>query len=324
MHYYCTYFDQHYLTRGLTLYRSLKRHSGPFRIWVLCLDDPTYEVLSKLNLPDLLPVALKDFEQNDKALLASKQDRTLIEYYFTCSPSWPLYILNNFPEVDLITYLDADLFFYSSPAPIFEELEEKSILIIGHRFPERLRDKELYGIYNVGLLVFRNDRFGRECLQWWRERCLEWCHDYPEIGRFADQKYLDDWPTRFQRVVVLENKGAGLAPWNWMNYKIETKAGQTTVDGAPLIFYHFHRLKILNRWLYDPVSGGESYGMMPFLMRWRIYHPYVQALKKTARWVRRIVPKLGPHHSFARDSYEWKGLIAKVVRGRVMVNCGLQ
>src|SRR6266545_3388136 len=119
MHYYCTYFDQHYLTRGLTLYRSLKRHSASFKLWVLCLDDPTYEVLSKLNLPDLLPVALKNFEKNDKALLAAKRDRTLIEYYFTCSPSWPLYILDNFPEVDLITYLDADLFFYSSPAPIF-------------------------------------------------------------------------------------------------------------------------------------------------------------------------------------------------------------
>jgi len=325
MRHFCTYFDQRYLIRGLTLYHSLRAHAVPFKLWVLCFDDLTYEILSGLNLPDLKPVSLKEFEQDDEALLAAKQNRSLVEYYFTCSPSWPLYLLNSFPEIDLITYLDADLFFYSSPSPIFDELGDRSILIIGHRFPERLRAKEIYGIYNVGLLSFRNSEQGRECLEWWRASCLEWCHDYPEGGRFADQKYLDDWPTRFEQVVVLQNKGAGLAPWNWMNYKIQTKNGRMLVDGQPLIFYHFHALKILNRWLYDPVFEGETYGIMPFLPRWRIYHPYVQALKKTATWVRHMSRKANLDQSHIRGSdYELTGLLGKIARGRIMVNYGLQ
>jgi hypothetical protein len=44
---YATYFDRHYLTRGLALYRSLVRHSRPFALWVLCLDKETHRTLSR-------------------------------------------------------------------------------------------------------------------------------------------------------------------------------------------------------------------------------------------------------------------------------------
>src|SRR5690242_19008166 len=110
---YCTYFDRGYLGCGLALYQSLtQRHVAPFILWVLCFDDFTYDVLSKLDQPNLKPVALADFERDDPALLQAKQNRSRVEYYFTCSPSWPLYLLNRYPDIDLITYLDADLYFF--------------------------------------------------------------------------------------------------------------------------------------------------------------------------------------------------------------------
>jgi hypothetical protein len=214
MYYFCTYFDRHYLPRGLALYRSLREHCPEFRLWVLCMDGDTHSALAQLGLPGVQPIALRDFERDDEPLLSAKQNRSQVEYYFTCTPSLPLYILDRWPEVDLVTYLDADLFFFANPVPLFDELGEGSIAIIGHRFPTYLRSKERYGIYNVSWLTFRRDESSLDCLHWWRERCIEWCYDREEDGRFADQKYLDDWPTRFQNVVVLEHKGANLAPWN--------------------------------------------------------------------------------------------------------------
>jgi len=162
------------------------------------MDRMAYEALTMLELPDVHPIALTDYERGDKELLEAKQNRTLIEYYFTCSPSLPLFILDNHRDVDLITYLDADLFFFADPTPVFDELGDRAIGIIGHRFPASLRGLERFGVYNVGWLSFRRNAHALACLRWWRERCLEWCFDRYEDGRFADQKYLDDWPSDFR------------------------------------------------------------------------------------------------------------------------------
>jgi hypothetical protein len=325
MRHYCTYFDRNYLLRGLALYRSLQRSEGPFVFHALCLDDHTFDILSRLRQPNLHPIALSEFEHGDAALLQAKSNRSAIEYYFTCTPSLMLYVLNHGDDVESVTYLNADMYFYSSVEPIYQELGADSILIIAHRFPQHLRFLEENGIYNVGWLTFRNDPAGRECAQWWRERCIEWCYDRLEDGKFADQKYLDDWPQRFEGVVVLQHKGANLAPWNWMNYDIRFTRSGITVDGQPLIFYHFHGLKILRSWLYDPVSEGRLYGEMPFGMRWRLYHPYIQAIKAVGRWTRELLPDA----TFAVGNrrivpYNWKKMVRKVFEARLMFNFGLE
>jgi len=184
--------------------------------------------------------------------------------------------------VDLITYLDADLFFFSEISPIYDELADRSIGIIGHRFPPFLKDNEQFGIFNVGWVSFRRDAHGLACLRWWRERCLEWCYDHPEDGRFADQKYLDVWPSRFEKVAVLQHKGANLAPWNLANYTISTHGDHVRVDEQPLIFFHFHGLKHIERWAYDP--GLNHYQTKATtIIRRSVYAPYIRMLAETAR-----------------------------------------
>jgi len=241
------------------------------------MDRACYDILSQLGLSDIHLIALEDFERGDEKLLRAKQDRTPLEYYFTCTPSWLLFILNNYPEVDTITYLDADLFFFADPAPIYGEIANHSIAIIEHRFPPNLRDLELHGIYNVGWLSFRRDEHAFACLRWWRERCIEWCYDRCEDGRFADQKYLDNWPNLFQGVVVLRHKGANLAPWNIANYKIHADKNRVWVDEQPLIFFHFHGLKQITSWLYDTNFSGYQVRLCK-VVRWSIYAPYIRTL----------------------------------------------
>ena len=191
MHHFCTYFDQHYLLRGLALYASLRRHCPPFQLWVLCLDRTSLEVMAKLQLPGVELIAFEDLERGDPELLGVKGTRSTVEYYFTCTPSLPRFILRRCPEVDRITYLDADLFFFADPEAIFHEMGGHAIAIIEHRFPAHPADSDPFGTFNVAWLSFRRDPRAVECLEWWRERCLEWCYDRFEDGRFADQKYLD-------------------------------------------------------------------------------------------------------------------------------------
>jgi hypothetical protein len=244
---FCTYFDSNYLARGLALYRSLEEHCRRrFVLWIICFDDESYDRLTAIDLDGVRLIRRQDFERNDAGLARAREDRSGVEYFWTCTPSVLLFILAQDPDIELITYLDADLYFFGDPAPIFDELGSNSILIVGHRYaPEHAHFCADSGIYNVGLMAFRSDAEGMRCLRWWRERCIEWCYARVEDGKYGDQKYLDDWPQRFSGVVVLQHTGGGVAPWNISVHPTTCVDGSPQVDGSPLIFYHFHGLKCI-------------------------------------------------------------------------------
>ncbi|MEW6386847.1 MAG: glycosyl transferase [Thermodesulfobacteriota bacterium] len=275
--YYCTYFDHRYLLKGLALHESLLRHAGDFSLFILCLSSECYEILSRLSLPRVRLISLAELERGDAELLQAKGDRSLVEYYFTLTPSLPLYIFRLDPEVDLLTYLDSDLYFFADPEPLYEEIGENSVALIGHRFPPHLKALESHGKYNVGWLSFRRDDQGLAGLKWYRKRCNEWCYDRVEEGRFADQKYLDYLPGKFSGVIELAHKGANLAPWNIANYSLTRNAATVMIDEYPLIFYHFQGLKQIWGPIYD--SGLFGYrAALSSLIREEIYKPYLASL----------------------------------------------
>src|SRR5690349_849821 len=108
---YCTYFDHRYLSLGLALYASIRRHCSEFSLWILCLTDECYDAIAELELPHVIPLRLNELEAFDKELLDSKETRPEIEYYFTCTPALMRWIFARRPDIDVLTYLDSDLFF---------------------------------------------------------------------------------------------------------------------------------------------------------------------------------------------------------------------
>ena len=154
---YCTCFDRNYLSRGLALYHSLQRHAPSARLWVLCLDQASYELLARLALPGVVAVELGKLEAADPALAATRLNRSRIEYYFTCTPAWLLYVLQQEAGSEWVTYLDGDLFFFASPEAIFDEIKDAAFTIIPHRYTPAVEHMRKYGIYNVGWVGARND-----------------------------------------------------------------------------------------------------------------------------------------------------------------------
>ena len=279
---YCTYFDSNYGALGLALYSSLSRHSGPFKLWVLCLDEACHTKLATLALPGVVPIPLAEFERDDAALLQAKGNRSPIEYYFTCTPSLPLYILRQDPSVQLVTYLDSDLFFFANPELVFARMGRKSIAIFPHRFSPQVHNLDENGLYNVGWVSFRRDDQGLACLHSWRAQCLEWCYLRHEQGKYADQKYLDDWPQRFPQTAVIDLKGANLAMWNIGAHRLHLRADQVHVDDEPLIFFHFHGLRRPHDWLFN--LSTTYYRVSPdFTLLRGIVTPYVECLMHMLR-----------------------------------------
>jgi hypothetical protein len=185
-------------------------------------------------------------------------------------------------------YLDADLYFYSPLQPLFDEIGDASIAIIEHRFPPAQKHLEVNGRFCVEWVGFRRDEQGLACLARWREQCIEWCFHRLEQDRMGDQKYLDQWPGRYIGLHILQHPGAGVAPWNYSQYRFDqNEQGAITLDGAQLIFYHFHQLQLLSNGSFDRLSGSyRIMGPEPEM----VYEAYEASLTETLKLVRVICP----------------------------------
>lgn len=279
MNYFCTFFDSRYLARGAALHHSLLAQGAPFHLWILCMDDETYQMLARRSLGNVTLLTVADLEHADPRMRLARQDRSLVELYFTSKSFLCQYILDTHPEVDLLTYLDADVYFFGDPTVIRAEMNNYSVGLTPHRFPGRLKTLERYGKFNAGFVCFRRDSNGLACLAWWRDNCFAWCHDYVDNERFADQRYLDLIPERFEKVRRIEHKGINLAPWNISQYQTTWNGGDVIIDGDPLVLYHFHGLQRVGDSRYDTSSYNYKTSLSATVRNY-IYRPYVDVLEK--------------------------------------------
>lgn len=294
MNFFCTYCDQGYAARLLCLHRSLREQGEPYRLYVLCFDAATEAVVAAENDPALVAVPLAELLAADPDYAATRATRSRIEFYFTSTPVFTRYCLARTPAATAMTYLDADLYFFGPASAVLAEQGAASVGIVPHRFTPRSMASRRHGTYNVGWVSFRRDESGLACLEWWRERCLEWCHDRVEGGRFADQGYLDEFPHRFTGVGSLEHPGINAAPWNLEPEAIGESAGRPTVAGRPVLFYHFQGIREVQPGWFDPGLRNYHVPLTP-VVRDRLYLPYLHRLVEQQARLRRhgIQPVIG-------------------------------
>jgi hypothetical protein len=236
---FCTLFDINHLSRGLLLYESLVQSSvNNFKFYVIAFDKETYQILLQLNLNQLIPVKLDDFE--NKELLSVKKSRTSAEYCWTSTPWAIKYSIEKF-DLDHCIYVDADLYFYKDPSIILNELDfNDSVLITEHDYSKKYDQTEKSGKYCVQFMYFKNDKKGLNALNWWAKKCIEWCYNRHEDGKFGDQKYIEKFPILFDGVHILNKKNQALAPWN-----IQKHINNDFSD-VP-VFFHFHGVRYMEQ-----------------------------------------------------------------------------
>jgi len=277
MTHYCTMFDHRYLPQGLALHHSMLQHIKNFRLWILALSPECERVLERIRPQGVRIVSLRQLEDADPDFHRTRQTRSLAEYYFTSTPCFIRHLLERFPEINRLTYLDADTFFFSDPDAVERDMETSSIAITPHRFRPELESHRKYGTFNKGVCSFQADSTAKECLAEWRKQCLEWCRDEPEKGRFADQGYLDAWPEKYPGTQVLDQPGFNEAPWNVDVDKITKKNGKIFIGNHPLVLFHFQSLRRISTQIFNPNWHDYGLGASRNLIRW-IYQPYLSTL----------------------------------------------
>lgn len=251
---YCTYFDKNFLLKGLALHTSLINYNPNAKLWILAFDEYTENILGKMKLKGVTVISLGSFE--DKELLNVKPTRSIVEYYWTCTPSLILYVMRNNPDLKYVVYLDADIYFYSDPDKAISEIGDGSLLVVEHRFPKGYEGMAANGRFNVAFNVFKNDRIGNSALVRWRRQCLDWCYATPKDGKMGDQTYLDEWPGLYGKSLVISNNvGLDTAPWNVSQYKVTKKASSIFINNKPLVCYHFHQFRIFGPKKFSRVHG---------------------------------------------------------------------
>jgi hypothetical protein len=157
-----------------------------------------------------------------------------------------------------------------------------------HNFPPSLREKfTKFGLYNAGWSAFRRTPEGMACLNWWLTRSIEWCHDYIDGDRYANQGYMMHFAKVAPNTKVFTQKGFNCAPWNIGGYKVTERDGEIFVDGERLVFFHFHGLKPHYRIFY--FDCHREYGApLPALVRNKIYKPYLREMLRQEARVRAL------------------------------------
>lgn len=283
---FCTLFDSFYVDKAMALYNSLEKVTEDFHLYVFCFDETSMNIINALKWKHATIISVACIENEE--LLGLKSERSKAEYCWTCTPIIIEYVLEHFPVEDC-TYIDADLYFFSSPQILFDEIKSANadVVIVEHRFKkDENYDKMVYkaGKYCVEFNYFNKSANAKKALSWWKEKCMEWCYYKLEPERMGDQKYLEKFEELFEGVHVLSYLGAGVAPWNLAQYKLcksqnESIMLEETDTGKrfTLVFYHFQNLRYITERLVNIKSQTRDKGL-----KYALYIPYLRELEKAS------------------------------------------
>ncbi len=240
---YFTLSDRGFLPRTLAMCKSLRIYDSVSPVYYFATE-PLLQVefdafasvgVKVLSIEELLGTEL---------VAHLRYSRSLLEFMWTL----PSQLLTKMWELEKsctdFAYLDADIFFYSDPGLIWLEIPSNSISIVRHNFSRRLQNIFIEsGEFNVSWVSVPNSSIGMAVASKWASDCLEMCPDKPVIHNgklvYGDQKYLDYWPELYgSNLHIIEHLGAGVAPWNYEEYKFSAYA-PLLVNDVPLIFFHF-------------------------------------------------------------------------------------
>lgn len=270
-----------YVSKARVLAATMKKHNPSIRFCLL-INEPIPQSLSGVEgaFDEVITCEQLGIEN-----FASWTFRHTVVEFSTAVKAFMLLELLNRKDCRMAFYFDPDIAVFASITPLIDELEETSIVLTPHlTAPERefeaVMDNEVcalqHGIYNLGFIGVRPTTQGLAFANWWRDRLRVLCRADIPSGLFTDQRWIDFVPAFFSEHAIIRHPGCNVATWNLSNRSI--KGGMDhgfTVNGEPLIFYHFSGLDsgsqeaMLGKYGRDMAAAHE-------LRRW-----YIDASRET-------------------------------------------
>ena len=253
----CTIISKNYLSHARTLMQSVREQHPDIHLVTLLVDenegyfDPAaepFETLraSELGIPNWRHFAFK---------------YTIMELNTAVKPYLLEYLFERYSAQKVI-YLDPDIIVYGRLDGLLALLDQHSVVLTPHlldplddSFHPSEVDIMRAGTYNLGFIALARSGQWRELLHWWQQKLYEGCIVEPERGYFVDQRWMDLVPGLFEQVFVLRDPGYNVAYWNFKTRDLQRANGGYTVNGHPLVFFHFSGFSARNP---SPVSKHQD------------------------------------------------------------------
>jgi hypothetical protein len=237
--------DKNYLLFGISLIRSLQKESSiPLTIHYYCIDNFSFNALTKLNLSNVVVYNEQMLLDSNTSIINEFIKLKKHNYTYFCWSVASVFTnhIMNLIDNDSVTYIDSDILFHQDIKIIFNEIQNKDIGIFKHRFLRDDQESE-YGKYNVGIVYFKNSPKGKELLNWWADGVVY--KKYAEYATCGDQKYLEYFPKNCssEEIYIDDNIGHG-APWQWQVCNLDRiDEGLIGWRGKmqPFVFTHFSK-----------------------------------------------------------------------------------
>jgi len=238
------------LESALDLHADSKAH-------LICVESIQDLVAMQIKLNEKIQLSsLDEFPKTAKLYSDYLQSRSKFESLISIKPQLLLEFSRSLPENEFVIYQDTDVIFFAALDENNCFQSDHSVYFFEHLYSSK---KASYpnGKYNAGFLVFRNNRSSRKFLQLWSTKCHEWCFLRVENGRYADQKYLEEFIDHdYVSAETSERINLGMHFFEGRS-KIRKAQNRVLINNEALICFHFHGFKVHKK---VTESGLNRYG----------------------------------------------------------------
>jgi hypothetical protein len=261
---------------------SMERHCGEFVLHVLAWDwEPRFEIpgvhvvrreMFLARHPDYAPERMPGPPRSPIDLAVTARWRFFADLVADLG--------------EPLTTLDGDIWFWSSPGSMFEEIGAARLAVSPHRIPPKKLERPgvtfeshgKYGLYNTGLVYLADPAIADELAALnlgWSYTALRTLPNGRVV--FGDQGWLE-LVVEKHGAHVIGHPGVNVAPWNVHAHPFELRDdGRTYVGDKLLVCYHYSSLR-----LNPDGSVGEiadtGYAITAEQVR-IFYEPYLRVLR---------------------------------------------
>ncbi len=241
----CTICSKNYLHFARTLMNSVERTHPDWDRVVLLVDrvegafDPARENFRVIEVSEL-----------DIPLVEAFCFRYTILELNTAAKPWLFERLLERDGYQRAIYLDPDILVHRRMVDVEAALDTGAFCVLTPHLTGPIDDGRKpsevevlrAGAYNLGFLALQRHPELDKFLPWWQARLERRCVVDLDHGLFVDQKWMDLVPGMREGVHILRHEGYNVAYWNLMHRKVELGPEGPTVNGVPLVFFHFSGL----------------------------------------------------------------------------------